>query len=105
MIGYSDSDWGENKANHHTISGNIFLIANRCISWTLQQQKMVAPSVGETEYGELANTRRQAAWLKYISRETGFPIHGPIPLCTDNQAAIFLMVNPAVKHQMKHIDI
>ena len=54
---------------------------------------------------ELASTRRQAAWFKCIIGEVGFPIYGPIPLCTDNQAVIFLTVNPAVKHQMKHIDI
>ena len=54
---------------------------------------------------ELASTRQQAAWLKSISEEMGFPIHKPIPLCVDNQAAIFLMVNPAVEHQTKHIDI
>ena len=54
---------------------------------------------------ELASTGQQAAWLKSISGEVGLPIHEPIPLCMDNQAAIFLTVNPAVEHQMKHIDI
>ena len=34
-----------------------------------------------------------------------FPIGGPIPLCSDNQAAIFLTVNPAVECQTKHINI
>ena len=34
-----------------------------------------------------------------------YPIEGPIPLCSDNQAVIFLTVNPTVKHQTKHIDI
>ena len=66
---------------------------------------MVALSVGEAEYMELASTGRQAAWLKSFSREIGFPINEPIPLCSDNQAAIFLMINPAVEHPTKHIDI
>ena len=35
----------------------------------------------------------------------GFPIEGPIPLCSDNQAVIFLMINPAVEHHTKHINI
>ena len=59
---------------------------------------MVALSVGEAEYMELASIGRQAAWLKSLSREIGFPIEGPIPLCSDNQAVIFLMINPAVEH-------
>ena len=70
-----------------------------------QRQKTVALSVGEAGYMELASTGQQAAWLKSFSREIGFPIDEPIPLCLDNQAVIFLTVNPAVKHQTKHIDI
>ena len=59
-------------------------------------------SVGEAEYMELASTGRQAAWLKSFSGEIGFPIEG---LCSDNQAAIFLMINPAVEYHTKHINI
>ena len=39
------------------------------------------------------------------SGEIVFPIGGPIPLCSDNQAVIFLTVNPAVECQTKHINI
>ena len=66
---------------------------------------MVALSVGEAEYMELASTGRQAAWLKSLSGEIGFPIEGPIPLCLGNQAVIFLTINPAVECRTKHIDI
>ena len=74
-------------------------MANGCISWASQRQKMATLSVGEAEYMELASTGQQAACLKSISREVGFPIHVPIPLCMDNQAVIFLTVNPAVECQ------
>ena len=80
-------------------------MANGAISWASQQQKTVALSVGEAEYMESAITGHQAAWLKSFSGETGFPIEGPIPLCSDNQAAIFLTINPAVECRTKHIDI
>ena len=105
LIGYSDSDWGENRDDCHSTSGHVFLMENGAISLASQQQKVVALSVGEAEYMELASTGWQAAWLRSFSGEIGFPIEGPIPLCSDNQAAIFLMVNPAVEHQTKHIDI
>ena len=58
--------------------------------------------MGEAEYMELANAGRQAAWLRSSSGEIGFPIEG---LCSDNQAAIFLTINPAVECRTKHIDI
>ena len=105
LIGYSDSDWGENKDDDHSTSGHVFLMANGAISWALQWQKTVALSVGEAEYMELASTGWQGAWLRSFSGEIGFPIEGPIPLCLDNQAAIFLTVNPAVECWTKHIDI
>ena len=72
-------------------------MANGAISRASQQQKTVTLSVGEAEYMELASTGQQAAWLRSVSREIGFPIKGPIPLCSDNQAVIFLTVNPAVE--------
>ena len=62
-------------------------------------------SVGEAEYMELASTGRQAAWLRSFTGEIGFPIKGPTPLCSDNQAAIFFTINPAVECQTKHINI
>ena len=104
LIGYSDSDCGENR-DHHSTSGHIFLMANGAISWASQRQKMVTLPVGEAEYMEFASTGWQAAWLKSFSEEIGFPIEGPIPLCSDNQAVIFLTINPAVKFWTKHIDI
>ena len=56
LIGYSDSDWGENRDDHHSTSGHIYLMANGAISWASQRQKTVALSVGEAEYIELAST-------------------------------------------------
>ena len=66
---------------------------------------MVALLVGEADYMEIASTGWQGAWLKSFSREIEFPIKGPIPLCSDNQAGKFLTINPAVEGQTKHIDI
>ena len=56
-IGYSDSDWGENRDDCHSTSGHVFLMANGATSWASRRQKMVTLSVGEAEYIELASTR------------------------------------------------
>ena len=56
LIGYSDSDWGENRDDRHSTSGHVFLMANSAISWASHRQTMVTLSVGEAEYMELANT-------------------------------------------------
>ena len=36
LIGYSDSDWGENKDDCHSTSGQVFTLANGVISWASQ---------------------------------------------------------------------
>ena len=36
LIGFSDSDWGENRDDCHSTSGHIFLMANGAIAWASQ---------------------------------------------------------------------
>ena len=105
LIGYSDSDWGENKDDRHSTSGQVFTLANGAISWHSRQQKTVALSVAEAEYMELAETAKQAAWLRSFSQEIGRPPTHPTTICANNQAAIFLATNPVQQTQIKHMDI
>ena len=105
LIGYSDSDWGKNKDDRHSTLGQVFTLANGTISWASQRQKTVALSVGDSEYMELAATGRQCTWLRNFSVEIGFPFTQAMMICADNQAAIFLAINPAVERRTKHIDI
>ena len=37
LIGYSDSDWGENKDDRHSTSGQVFTLGNSVISLSNQQ--------------------------------------------------------------------
>ena len=66
---------------------------------------MVALSVEESEYMELTLANHQCAWLRSFSVEIGFPSTQAMMICVDNQAAIFLAINPAVEWRTKHIDI
>ena len=105
LIGYSDSDWGENKDDHHSTSGQVFTLANSAISWHSRQQKTVTLSVAEAEYMELAETAKQAAWLRSFSQEIGRSPTHLTTICANNQAAIFLAMNPTQQTRIKHMDI
>ena len=105
LIGYSDSDWGENKDDRHSTSGQVFTLANSAISWRSRRQKTVALSVAEAEYMELAETAKQAAWLRSFSPEIGRSPTHLTTICADNQATIFLATNLAQQTQIKHMDI
>jgi len=105
LIGFSDSDWGENKDDRHSTSGNVFMMANCAITWMCRRQKVVATSVGEAEYMELSDTAKQCAWLRSFAHEINFSPTKGTPLCADNQAAIFIATNKAIDRRTKHIDI
>ena len=47
---------------------------------------------------------KQLRWIHNIYEELGFKL-GPLPLCVDNQGAMFLASNPAQEGQTKHIRI
>ena len=88
LIGYSDSDWGENKDDRHSTSGQVFTLANGAISWHSKRQKTVALSVAEAEYMELAETAKQAAWLRIFSQEIGRSPTHPHNMCRQSGSHI-----------------
>jgi len=97
LIGYSDSDWAEDRDDHHATSGHVFTMANAAISWVSRRQKTVALSVGEAEYMELSDASRQNAWLQTFLTEIGFEPTDATPLCGNNQSSIFFAVNHIVE--------
>ena len=85
-------------------SGPIVKLANATISWTSHAQKTVATSSTEAEYMALSDCSRQAMWLKHLFAELGIPIV-TIPICTDNNGAIFIGSNPIQERRVKHMDV
>ena len=74
LIGYSDSDWGENKDDHHSTAGHVFLLENGAISWALQWQKTIALSVGEAEYMKLATLDNKQPGSDHSVRRLDIPL-------------------------------
>ena len=52
----------------------------------------------------LSDCSRQVMWLKHMFKELGFPI-GTVPICSDNNGAIFIATNPVQERRTKHIDV
>ena len=94
LLGYSDSTWGDSIDDGHSISGHCFLLANGAVSWTSRRQSTVALSSTEAEYMEFRDTAKQCAWLRTFQSELGYKVDQPTPLCSDNQGAIFIALQP-----------
>ena len=62
LIGYSDSDWCENKDDRHSTSRQVFTLANSTISWHSRQQR-------QSHY----QWQKQSTWnlLKQQNRQHG----------------------------------
>ena len=70
----------------------------------LGDKRRVTLSSTEAEYCGMTEIVKQLHWICYVYEELGFKL-GPLPLCVNNQGAMFLASNPAQEGQTKHIRI
>jgi hypothetical protein len=103
LTGYSDSDWAGDKDTRKSVSGYLFLVSGGVVSWRSQRQSVVALSSTEAEYVALAEACKEAAWLRRLLDDMGFP-QAATPLKGDNQGALALAKNPVHHDRTKHID-
>ena len=101
---YSDSDHGADPEKRRSVTGNVVMLANAAVLWTLHAQKTIANSSTEAEYMAVSDCSKQVMWLKHMFKELGMPL-SKIPIYSDNNGAIFISNNPVQERRMKHIDI
>jgi Reverse transcriptase (RNA-dependent DNA polymerase) len=104
LYAYADADWASDLESQQSTMGYLVLLSGTAISWNSRAQKMIALSSTEAEYMSLSNTCRQLVWMRSFLKELGMPVDA-IPLCGDNQGAIFNASNPVQEKRTKHINI
>ena len=100
----ADSDWASDPNHRCSQTGFFLKLAGGLISWTSRAQKTVALSSTEAEYMALSDCSRQVVWMHTLLGELGYHLK-PVPICGDNQGAIFIASNPVTEKRSKHIDI
>jgi hypothetical protein len=93
LYAYADADWASDLESRQSTIGYLVLLSGTAISWNSRVQKTIALSSTEAEYMSLSNTCRQLVWMCSFLKELGMPVDA-IPLCGDNQGAIFNASNP-----------
>jgi hypothetical protein len=104
LYAYADADWASDLESQRSTMGYLVLLSGTAISWNSRVQKMIALSSTEAQYMSLSDTCRQLVWMCSFLKELGMPVDA-IPLCGDNQGAIFNASNPVQEKRTKHIDI
>ena len=52
----------------------------------------------------LSDCSRECMWIRNMFKELGY-VSRPIPICSDNQGALFVSQNAVTERRTKHIDI
>jgi len=94
LVGWTDSNWGQDPDDQHSVSGFAFNVAGGCISWLSKKQSTVATSLVEAEYVALATTTKEAIWLRTLLEELNFTQTTATIIKADNQGCIALAHNP-----------
>lgn len=110
-VGYSDSDYGNNRfsADHQpiarrSVSGYVFFINGTSVIWQSKKQAVMARSTDDAEYIGLATAASTGLWLrKLIGEMTGS--FETLTIFGDNQAALKHVESPGSINKSKHIDI
>ena len=104
FVAYSDTDWAGDIETSRSTTGYSIFLANGIVSWLSKRQKRVRLSSTEAEYCGMTECCRQIQWIRNLFEELSFPL-STIPLCVDNQGAMFLASNPTQEGRTKHVRI
>ena len=103
---YCDADWAGDVDDRRSTSGGIVLLHGCAMIWLSKKQATVALSTAEAEYMAMSATLQEVKWLLQLLEEIGVDVVKPVPMLSDNQAAISLSSASAVPHaRTKHIDL
>ena len=103
LVGYSDADFAR-EDDRRSVSGFVYQLGGRSISWGSKKQPTVARSSTEAEYIAAAHAVGEGLWIRNLLQEIGFGQEGPTPLYVDNRSTIAIIENPK-QQRTKYIDI
>jgi hypothetical protein len=103
LCGFSDSSWGSEVLNWHSMSGYAFTLFGGAICWSAKKQSVVALSTAEAEYIAMTHATKEAIWIRKFMGELFGDILDPTILNVDNQSAITMAKNDSFHSRTKHI--
>jgi histone deacetylase 1/2 len=105
IVGWCDADWGTDKSDRKSTSGNCIFINNNLASWQTKKQPTVALSSAEAELMSLVELSKDILFYRHILTQLQYNIIYPIILNVDNQSAIKIAEHDVFRDRTKHIDI
>lgn len=78
------------KSIDTAISGHVYLVNARAISWSSKKQKLVTLPTAESEYVAATYAAKEALWLRRVIGEVFEPLAKPLTLYYDSESATAL---------------
>jgi hypothetical protein len=104
LRGYCDADYAGDLDDRKSRTGYLFLLANGAVAWCSKRQGCTADSTTEAEFVAMAESVKEAIWLRRLLQSLGFSPSQPTSIFSDNQGAIQLVKNPKFHKRTKHIE-
>lgn len=104
LRGYCDADYASDHDDRKSRTGYIFLLVNGAVAWCSKRQGCTPDSTTEAEFVALAESVKEAIWLRRLLSSLEFPPRTPTIILLDNQGAIQLVKNPKYHKRTKHIE-
>ena len=102
--GYSDADWAGSPHDRRSISGYVFMLGGKAITWSSKKQPTVALSSTEAEYRAMTHATCEIMWLKKLFTDLRVSCDD-FKLYCDNISRIYLSNNPVFHARSKHIEV
>jgi len=88
-----------------SLTGYCIFLGQSLVSWKTKKQKTVAKSSAEAEYRAMSATTSELEWIAHLLQDFHLPLHRPVLLHCDNQAAQHIVENPVFHERTEHLNI
>lgn len=104
LIGFTDSDWGDNETDRRSTTRGCFSLGDATISWMSRKQDLVALSSVEEKYVAACEVAKEVVWLRKLLTNLFEKSVGPTVINFDNQSCIKMSGDPMFHSRTKHIN-
>lgn len=107
LEGYIETSWISSAGENKFTSGWIFTLKGGAVYWKSKKQICITHSTMESDFVALAETGKEAEWLRNLLYEIPLDIKdiSSIPILCDNQATLARAYNEVYNEKCRHMSL
>ena len=105
LVGVTYASFADDPDERRSQGGDIYLLGGAAVSWKSYRISIVARSTPEVENVAASDCAAEGIFLRNFLGELGLPQTRPTPVFTDSSGVQGMVISPAARWRMKHIEI